>query len=123
MNKISAAQLAEMTKVAAESLRALSEENQTLREKVAHYEKRSRVEKIASIMQQKGLESELTYEQKIAGLLQRDDLQVVEEAVGMSAPQMKLASVQDRDNFVSDGGADVDSNQAASQFAAALASD
>ena len=120
MNKISQAQTGQMMKLAGQSLRALSEENQDLKTKVAHYEKKERAEAIAIRMQEKGLEPELSYAEKVAGLLTRDNLAVVEEAVGMAAPQMKLASVHD-DSRVSVEGGD-ESNQAEAQFAANLAS-
>lgn len=121
MNKTSSAQAGQMMKLAAENLRALSEENQELRQKVAHFEKKERVEKIASKMEEKGLEPELSLQDKIAGLLKRDDLSVVEEAVSMSAPQMKLASVSDGDARVAVEGDD-SGDSASDAFAANLAS-
>ena len=119
-NKISGVQVGQMMKLAAENLRGLSEENQELRTKLASYEKKDRVESLATIMEEKGLEPELSYEEKVAGLLTRDDLDVVEEAVGMSAPQMKLASVHDDSRIEVEGG--VEGSQAESNFAANLAS-
>lgn len=121
MNKTAQAQAGQMMKLAAENLRALSEENQELKTKVSHYEKKARVEKIASSMEAKGLEPELSMEDKIAGLLKRDDLSVVEEAISMSAPQMKLASVSDGDMRVAVEG-DVYGESAQDAFAANLAS-
>lgn len=121
MNKTAQAQAGQMMKLAAENIRALSEENQDLKTKVAHYEKKERAEKIASKMEQKGLEPELSMEDKIAGLLKRDDLSVVEEAVSMSAPQMKLASVHDGDMRVAVEG-DETGGSAQDAFAANLAS-
>lgn len=121
MNKTAQAQAGQMMKLAAENLRALSEENQDLKTKVSHYEKKARVEKIASSMEAKGLEPELSMEDKIAGLLKRDDLSVVEEAISMSAPQMKLASVHDGDMRVAVEGDDT-GGSAQDAFAANLAS-
>lgn len=95
------------------TLRALSEQNSHLKEKLAHYEKRERVAKLASAMQNKGLNPESTMEEKVAALMQRDNLHVIEEAVNMSAPQIKLAEVSDRPGSATD---------AASAFAAALLS-
>lgn len=120
MNKLSNAQAGQMMKVAAENLRALSEENQELKSTVSHYEKKERAEKIASAMEAKGLEPELSLSEKIAGLLKRDDLSVVEEAVGMSAPQMKLASVSDDTRVAVEG--DDTGSSASDAFAANLAS-
>lgn len=125
MRKISNVQAGQMMKMAAENLRALSEENQGLREKVAVYEKRERAEKIASVMEDKGLEPELSFDEKVDGLLKRDDLEVVEQAVGMSAPQMKLASVHEEGIATpEDGGgsSDEEGSSAAANFAAGLAS-
>ena len=121
MIKTAQAQAGQMMKLAAENLRALSEENQELKTKVSHYEKKDRAEKIASKMEEKGLEPELSMQDKIAGLLKRDDLSVVEEAVSMSAPQMKLASVADGDTRVAVEG-DETGNSASDAFAANLAS-
>jgi hypothetical protein len=118
MIKYSGAQAGQMMKLAAENVRALSTENQGLRtenqelqEKVAHFEKRARVEKIASKMTEKGLEPETDIGTKIENLMTRDDIAVVEKAVELTAPQTKLASV-------ADGG----QVSAATQFASNLAS-
>lgn len=119
-NKISGVQVGQMMKMAASNLRALSEENQELREKIASYEKLERVENIAAVMEEKGLEPELSYQEKVAGLLKREDLDVVEEAVGMSAPQMKLASVHDDSRIEVEGGPE--GSQAESNFVSGLAS-
>jgi hypothetical protein len=121
MEKISNQQAAALTKVAASTLRALSEENKALREKVASHEKQSRAEKIAAMMEEKGLNTELDFSSKVASILERDDLTVLEEAVGMSAPQMKLASIhEDGVEVESSGDGAVDA--ATQQFAANLAS-
>lgn len=121
MSKINSTQAGLMMKVAAENVRALSQENQELKTKVSHYEKRARAEQIASKMEEKGLEPELSIQEKIAGLLKRDDLSVVEEAVSMSAPQMKLASVAEDGERVAVEGDDTGSS-ASDAFAANLAS-
>jgi hypothetical protein len=122
MQKISGVEAGQMMKLAAENLRALSEENQGLREKVASYEKRERAEKVAHLMEEKGLEPEASFEQKVTGLLERDDLEVVERAVGLSAPQMKLASVHEDGRIEVEGGLNDDGGAAESNFAAGLAS-
>lgn len=122
MNKLSAPQVGQMMKLAAENLRALSEENQNLKTKVAHFEKKERAEKIATAMEEKGLEPELDFKDKVSGLMKRDDLRVVEEAVGMSAPQMKLASVHEDSRVTVEGGSHDNSDNAALAFAANLAS-
>lgn len=110
MNKISSAQAGEMMKMASAAITTLKGENDSLKgenaqlkEKVANYAKKERAERIAHLMEEKGLQPELDFQEKVAGLLRRDDLSVVEEAVGLSTPQMKLASVATDDESVSDG--------------------
>lgn len=124
MNKISGVQIGQMTKLASVALRALNERNQTLeaeaselRTKVAHYERQAHAEKIAKLMDSKGIEPGMSIEEKVASLLKRDNLEVVEEAVSMSSPQMKIASIVD-------GGVSVDGMEGAAElgFAAALSS-
>lgn len=123
MRKLSNVEVGQMMKLAAENLRALSEENQELRSLVFGYQRREQAEKIASAMEEKGLEPESTMEEKIAGLLERDDLEVVEKAVTMSAPQMKIASVHDDGTVEVEGGnTDEDAGRAAAGFLAGLAS-
>lgn len=126
MNKISAAEAGQMMKLAAENLRALSEENKSvkaendeLRTKVAGFEHGKRVEKVAKAMDAKGLQPEMTLEEKIASLSKHEKLEVVEEAVNLSAPQMKLAHVAG-DDAVTVEGDDGEGNSAANNFAAAL---
>jgi hypothetical protein len=123
MQKISNVEASQMMKLAAENLRGLSEENQELREKVASYQKRERAEKIATAMEEKGLEPTLSLQEKVAGILQRDDLDVLETAVGLTAPQMKLASVHDEQRIEVEGGVgDESSGHAESNFLTGLAS-
>ena len=123
MNKYSGAQVGSVMKLAAENLRALSEENQELKVKVAGFEKKARAEKIASAMESKSLEPESSFEEKVSSLMQRADLSVVEEAVGLLAKQEKLASVSEDSRVVVEGGTDDSTHDAASDsFAANLAS-
>lgn len=121
MNKISQAEVGQMMKLSANSLRALSEENQELKSKVAHYEKKDHAEKIASLMEEKSIETELSFSEKVAGLMKRDDLSVVEEAVGLTASQAKLASVHDETRVPVDGSSDDEGSSAALNFASNLA--
>lgn len=122
MRKISNVEVGQMMKLAAENLRTLSEENQGLKEKVAFFEKKARAEQIATAMEEKGLEPDASFQEKVAGLMKRDDLEVVESAVGMSAPQMKLASVHDEGTIEVEGTTDEDGGAAAASFASGLAS-
>lgn len=120
MDKVSNVQVGQMMKVAAGSLRTLSEENQQLKEKVAHFEHKEKAEKVAALMEEKGLQPELSFSEKVAGLLRRENLDVVEEAVGMSAPQTKLASVYEESGVTVEGS--VDGSSAQDAFAASLIS-
>lgn len=95
MNKLSSTKVAEVLAQVPIALRALSEENQALKEKVAHYEKMDRVTKIASVMEQKNLNPDTSFDEKVAALMERTDLDVYEKAIDLSAPQIKLASLSD----------------------------
>lgn len=114
MNKLSSEKVAGVLGQVGPVLRALSEENQALKEKVAHYQKRDRVEKLASVMEQKHLDPETSYEDKVESLMAADDLGVYEKAVELSAPQIKLAHLSD------DPG---NSSDAATSFESAVVSD
>jgi len=96
MNKLSSDKVAEVLGQVGPALRALSEENTGLKEKLAFYERRDRATKIASEMTRKNLDPESTFEEKVANLMQPDsNLDVVEQAVIMSAKQVKLASISE----------------------------
>jgi hypothetical protein len=95
MQKLSSTKVAEVLSQVGPTLRALSEENQTLKEKIAHYERMDRVEKIASSMEAKNLDPDTSYQEKIERLMGAEDLGVVEKAIEFSAPQIKLAALSD----------------------------
>lgn len=95
MNKIASTKVAQVLSQVGPALRALAQENHDLREKLAHYQKRDRAEKIASEMETKQLNPGTSFQEKVAQLMQQDDLQVVEKAVELSAPQIKLAALTD----------------------------
>jgi hypothetical protein len=95
MQKLSGAQVEVMLKTSAACLRALSEENQQFREKLAQYQKKERAEALARSMEEKGLNDHLDFPEKVASLMERDDLDLLEKAVDLQAPQMKLASVSE----------------------------
>jgi len=112
MIKISHEQLKEVLSDSSAALRFLNAENVELKEKVAFYQKRERVEKIASEMQRKGLDPDTSYEDKVRDLMQNNDLDVVERAVSFQPKQIKVASLDGK----SDGFSDIES-VAARQFA------
>lgn len=87
MKKISSQDAASLLKQAGATIRTLSKERSELREKIASYEKRERMEKIARDMEEKGLSTDLNFEQKLAALEKAPDLRVTEEAIKLAAPQ------------------------------------
>lgn len=124
MKKVSQAQTGQMMKLAAENLRALSARNQELETQVAHYERKDHAEKVAHAMEEKGLETDLSFQDKVTNLMKRDDLRVVEAAVNMTAHQTKFASVHEdsRVAVVDGGGQSDDSSAATNAFEANLLS-
>lgn len=76
----------------------LRAENQSLHEKVAAYERRDRVMKIATAMEDKGLNDSLTFEEKVASINSSPDLDRIEEAVKLaSVGNIGLPSVSETD--------------------------
>lgn len=110
MNKISSEQAGQILGQVAPTLRAqqqkiqtLTTTNEELTEKVAFYQRRERAEKIAAQLEAKGLDPETSFAQKVDGLMKPDtDLDVVEKAIDLSAPQIKLASLSDNPGNPSD---------------------
>jgi hypothetical protein len=96
-----AARSADHLRKLASRVTELQAENAELTAKVASYERSERVHKIASAMEEKGLNIELTFEEKVASLTTYSDLERVEEAVKMaSSGSLHLASVTDDDETV-----------------------
>ncbi len=102
MNKLSSEKVADVLSQVGPALRALSSENQSLKEKVAFYERRERATKIASEMEAKNLDPDSSHDEKIQRLMENEDLDVVEKAIDMSAPQIKLAALSDDPGNASD---------------------
>jgi hypothetical protein len=90
MRKISSQDAKALLKTAGAAIRAVTEENAALREKVASYERHVRVEKIARDMEDKGLNTDLDFNQKVAALAHAQNLDVTEEAIKMAAPQGRV---------------------------------
>ena len=105
MEKLSAAEWQEILAEVPSVLRALVEENRELKEKVAGYERKEHAEKVASLMVERGIEPNVGYQEKVASLLRdpQRDLRVMEEAVRLEVPALKLASVSD-DQYVGNSG-------------------
>ena len=114
MQKLSSTKVAEVLSQVGPTLRAQQAEITSLKEKVAFYQRRERVEKPANQMEAKHLDPETPYTEKIERLMAEDDLDVVEKAIDMSAHQVKLAALSDDPSNATD---------AASAFELAIVSD
>jgi hypothetical protein len=95
MNKLSSTKVAEVLAQVPVALRAQQQEIADLKEKIAHFEKKDRVVKIASQMQSKNIDPEISYDDKVENLMGSDKLDVIEQAIDYSAPQIKLAALSD----------------------------
>lgn len=98
MEKISAEQAAAVYAEVPSVLRALASERDELKVKlaaanrrVAEFEERDRIEKIAQAMGEKGFDVEATQEERVERIKEAasrgKSLDVIEEAVGLAAPQ------------------------------------
>lgn len=92
MLKLSSAQVAAVVAKGAETIntltqkvQSLEEENATLHQKIASFERERLVEELATEMEEKGLNAGLTFEEKIAHLSRMEDLSSVREAVKMAS--------------------------------------
>lgn len=104
MQKIAHTKVAEVLAQVGPTIRAQQERINALTEKVAHYEKQARARKLASDMQAKNLNPETSFEDKVDGLMAEDEgkLDVIEQAINMSAPQVKLAALSDHPGNATD---------------------
>lgn len=93
MVKLASEEVVRVLSEVPKALRAQKAENAQLREKVAEFEKRERVTKLANEMHEKRLDPETTLEEKVERLMAHKNLDAVEEAVRLSAPQIKLGSL------------------------------
>lgn len=106
MEKLSAAQIHAVLGETSSTLRklaserdALAEENGKLRQALATYQLNERVEKIAQEVHAKGIEQGRTPEETREFLLQKaasGELDVVEQAIGMTAAQAPLGHLGDK---------------------------
>jgi len=97
MEKLSATEAKEVLAEVEPMLMGLITENRGLREKVAQYERRDHAERIVDNMADRG--HTVDHREKVAELLSDPDrdLNVVEEAVRLDSPVIKLASVGEED--------------------------
>lgn len=102
MNKISNAQMAEVLTDAATTLRSQQAYIDELETKLAAKEQRERVEKLASVMHEKGLELDVSatdLADRLEKAAEANKLDVLETAVDLVGPDMgsKLASLTNDD--------------------------
>jgi hypothetical protein len=78
-------------------LRALVEENTKLASALADYERREKAEEIVGMMDARGFSDKTTpFKTKVAAVLSsKKDLNVVKEALALSAPDLSFASISD----------------------------
>ena len=96
MEKISSRDAQALLKKAAASIRTLVQNNEDLRTKLASAQREERIRKIASDMEQRKLNHEASFEEKVAALRNSKNLDVVEEAVKLASPQgFQLGEVSD----------------------------
>jgi len=116
MYKLSAAQMDATLRQTARALRGSAEEIAYLHTKLAAAEAKladrdqdDRILKVAKAMHDKGLNGELTLEEKVA-MLKRPDhvsrLDAIEEGVGLAAQQVKLAHIE-ADSHGVEGSSDI----------------
>jgi hypothetical protein len=106
MDKISNAKIAAVLADVPGTIRKLAEENKELTAKVAHYELRGRVEKIASEMHRKNINADIELGDLADNLEKQASegkLDAIVQAVGMVAPDMgtKLAQLTGDDRGTS----------------------
>jgi hypothetical protein len=106
MSNISAADAQGVLKQAAAAIRTLKDENDDLKSKVADHEREEKIASIAKDMEEKSLNSDLDFDEKVAALREAKDLDVTAEAIKMAAPQGKLmgGTPPDGDDGVHGGG-------------------
>lgn len=78
-------------------LRALVEENTKLASALADFAQREKAEEIVSMMDARGFSDKaVPFKKKVAALLaSKKDLEVVKEALALSAPDLSFASISD----------------------------
>jgi len=95
MNKLSSSDVRNILSDVPGILRSLNEKCASLQEKLAYYEKKERVIKIATAMQEKNLNPDISYQDKVETLMNYNDhkLDVAEEAVSINPRQIELGSL------------------------------
>jgi hypothetical protein len=91
ITKLGSSQIAAVTARASKVTRALADENAQLREKnaslvaeISSYQRRDQVRKLASQMEEKGLNADMTFDEKVASIFSYEDLGAVQEAIKLA---------------------------------------
>ena len=87
LNKISSQDASSLLKTAGATIRTLKQECDRLKAENDAFRKEARVKDIARSMEEKGLNSELSTEEKVAQLREAPNLDVIEEAVKIASKQ------------------------------------
>ena len=97
-------ELAQLCKTAGQKLREVNDQYSQVKEELDAFKKEARVNKLVSKMVDSGLVGEDAREEKVAQILERDDLAVLEEAVDLSTSEKlsKIASVAEEDGSGAD---------------------
>ena len=91
-----------LLKTAQATMLTLGEENESLRQKVAEFERRDKARQIAFEMESKGLNADQSLDEKIASILGQD-IEIVDQAVKMASSGAELLGVpSDRTSLTSD---------------------
>jgi len=92
MEKLSSHEVKRFLSEVPDLIRSLNEKVASLSEKVAFYEKKIRVEKLAQQMDAKNLNSHMTFDEKVNGLMNEPDgnLDSIERAVEMNPKQIEF---------------------------------
>jgi hypothetical protein len=104
MLQIGTGEISVVTAKAAQTIRSLTEkvasleqENSLLLQKLASAERDKQIEQLARDMEEKGLNSFMTFEEKVANLRSHQHLDNVQEAVKMaSAGNIRIGEISDR---------------------------
>ena len=91
-----AARSAEALRHMTEKIANLEHENESLRKQLVQIERNAQIADIANSMEEKGLNADMTFEEKVAHIRSARDIENVREAVQMaSSGYIKIADVSD----------------------------
>jgi hypothetical protein len=87
---------AQMIRTLSEKVASLADENTQLRSLLSQRQHEDSVRELAHEMESKGLNSEMSFEEKVAHISQYNDLSLIRQAVGMAAgSEIRFAKVAD----------------------------